>query len=140
MKRLSLVLSVALMLAGGAYGRGWLDSERGKHPALEAFEAFYWKLSERPRGRGPVVPGSEAELASRRPGDATGPAGWNRAGLPLDVSHEDDGTRAGMAYGQATVNVDPGASLRSVPELHEVEALLIEDGATGASPRSATSG
>ena len=44
MKSLLLVLSTALLVAGGAYGRSWLEEDREKHPAVTTFEMFYWKL------------------------------------------------------------------------------------------------
>ena len=138
MKTLLLVLSTALLLAGGAYGRGWLDSDREKHPAVAAFEVFYWKLQRRDleAASALVVPGSEAELALTA--EATiGAVGESEAGVArgfeLEVSHEADGEQAGRPalrlYGEATVNVDPKGfvSAFGVPELHDVEARLVED-------------
>jgi len=139
MKRLSLVLAVALTLAGGAYGRGWLDSEREKHPAVEAFEAFYWKLQRRDLAAASalVEPGSEAELALSKQPDvaAAGSAGAGvTRGFALELRHEADGESSGRPVirlsGEATVTVDPAGyvSAFGVPELHEVEARLVEDG------------
>jgi hypothetical protein len=138
MKTLSLVLAAALVVAGAAYGRSWLDSDREKQLAVAAFEAFYWKLQKNDLAAASalVVPGSEAELALAVESEigaggatATGVA----RGFALDVSHEVEGEYSGRPVihlrGQATVNVDP-AGYRSpfgVAELHEVEARLVED-------------
>ena len=139
MKTLSLVLAAALVVAGAAYGRSWLDSDREKHPAVEAFEAFYWKLQKNDLAAAGalVVPGSEAELALTEESEvfAVGAADSGVArGFVLDVSHEADGDDSGRPVirlrGQATVNVDPAGYLSpfGVAELHEVEARLVEDG------------
>jgi hypothetical protein len=139
MKTLLLVLSTALLVAGGAYGRGWLGSDDEKHPAVAAFEIFYWKLQRHDleAASALVVPGSEAELALVAQG-TVGAAGESHAGVArgfaLDVSHEEDGEDSGRPVirlrGEATVNVDPKGfvSAFGVPELHEVEAQLVEDG------------
>ena len=138
MKTLLIVLSTALLLAGGAYGRGWLDSDREKHPAVAAFEAFYWKLQRHDleAASALVVPGSEAELALTAE-RTIGAAGESEAGVArgfaLDVSRESDGGDSGRPmirlHGEATVNVDPKGfvSAFGVPELHDVEASLVED-------------
>jgi len=138
MKTLLLVLSTALLLAGGAYGRGWLDSDQEKHPAVAAFEAFYWKLQRHDleAAGALVVPGSEAELAltaERTIGAAGEPEVGVARGFALDLSHELDGEDSGRPVirlqGEATVNVDPKGfvSAFGVPELHDVEARLVED-------------
>jgi hypothetical protein len=138
MKTLLLVLSTALLLAGGAYGRGWLESDREKHPAVAAFELFYWKLQKHDLDAASalVVPGSEAELslvAERTIGAAGESEAGVARGFALDVTREADGEQEGRPVirlqGEATVNVDPKGfvSAFGVPELHEVEARLIED-------------
>jgi hypothetical protein len=138
MKTLSLVLATALLLAGGAYGRGWLDSDGEKHPAVAAFEVFYWKLQKNDleAASALVVPGSEAELAltsEREVGSVGAPDSGVARGFALEVSHEADGEQAGRPvirlHGQATVNVDPAGyvSAFGVPELHDVEARLVEE-------------
>ena len=139
MKTLLLVLSTALLVAGGAYGRGWLDSsDQDGHPAIAAFEAFYWKLqrNELEAASALVLPGSEAELAltverAIGPADDAPPA--VARGFALDVSLETDGEppEQPVVYieGEATVTVDPRGFVTAfgVPELHEVEARLVED-------------
>lgn len=138
MKTLLLVLGTALLVAGGAYGRGWLDADPEKHPAVAAFETFYWKLQRRDLDAAStlVVPGSEAELAllaARTVGAAGEPASGIARGFALEVSHEVEadgvGGEAIRLQGEATVNVDPKGfvSAFGVPELHDVEAHLIED-------------
>jgi len=138
MKTLLLVLSTALLVAGGAYGRGWLEFSREKHPAVAAFETFYWKLQRNDLAAAGtlVVPGSEAELelvAEREVGSAGSEAVGVARGFELDLSQEvddeDAGRRVIRLYGEATVNIDPAGyvSAFGVPELHDVEARLIED-------------
>ncbi len=138
MKTLLLVLSTALLIAGGAYGRGWLDSDPAIHPATAAFELFYWKLQRRDleAASALVVPGSEAELAlvaERTVGAAGEPVAGTARGFALDVSQESDGDSAGREVirlrGEATVNIDPKGfvSAFGVAELHDVEAHLVED-------------
>jgi len=141
MKTLLLVLSTALLVAGGAYARGWLDASPEKHPAVAAFEIFYWKLQRQDlqAASALVVPGSEAELAllaARTVGAAGEPLAGVARGFALDLSHQADadasGAEAIRLLGEATVNVDPKGfvSAFGVPELHDVEARLIEqDGA-----------
>lgn len=136
MKTLLLVLAVALLLAGGAYGRVWLDSSRVKHPAVEVFETFYWKLQKNDLEAAIafVVPGSEADLAlSGTPAVGVAAGTGVARGFALELSHESDqeplGRPAIHLHGHATVNIDPAGHLSAfgVPELHEVEAHLIED-------------
>ena len=138
MRTLLLVLSTALLVAGGAYGRGWLESDPEKHPAITTFEVFYWKLQRRDLEAAStlVVPGSEAELAlvaERTVGAAGEPNGGVARGFALELSHELDGDDSGRPLlrlqGEATVNVDPKGfvSAFGVPELHEVEAQMVED-------------
>lgn len=137
MKTLLLVLSTALLVAGGAYARGWLDAEAEKHPAVAAFEIFYWKLQrqELEAASALVVPGSEAELAllaARTVGAAGEPQAGVARGFALELRHEVDADDAGgeviHLQGEATVNIDPKgfASAFGVPELHDVEARLTE--------------
>ena len=138
MKTVLLVLTTALLVAGGAYGRGWLDFERGKHPAVAAFEVFYWKLQRKDleAAGSLVVPGSEAELeltAEREVGGVGSEAVDIARGFELELRQEaddeDDGRRVIRLYGEATVNIDPAGyvSAFGVPELHDVEARLVED-------------
>ena len=141
MKTLLLVLATALLVAGGAYGHSWLEADREKHPAVTTFEVFYWKLqrNELEAASALVAPGSEAELALAvdraiaTPNDSC--AGIARGfALDLDVDDADDlaGRPAVFLEGEATVNIDPRGfvSAFGVPELHEVEARLVEhDGA-----------
>jgi hypothetical protein len=141
MKTLLLVLSTALLVAGGAYGRSWLEADREKHPAVTTFEMFYWKLqrNELEAASALVAPGSEAELAltvDRAIGTADDACAGVARGfaLDLDVDAEDDlaGRPSVFLAGEATVSIDPKgfASAFGVPELHEVEARLVEqDGA-----------
>ena len=141
MKALLLVLSTALLAAGGATAHSWLEEEPEKHPAVTTFEVFYWKLQRNDLDAAGllVAPGSEAELAlavdraiaipnDMRSGVARGFA------LDLDVDAGDDhaGRPAVFLAGEATVNVDPKGFVSAFgePELHEVEARLVEhDGA-----------
>jgi hypothetical protein len=140
MKSLLLVLSTALLVAGGAYGHGWLEEAPEKHPAVTTFEMFYWKLqrNDHDAASALVAPGSEAELALAvdraiaTPIDAC--AGVARGfALELDVDDaEHAGRPAVFLAGEATVNIDPKGfvSAFGVPELHDVEARLVElDGA-----------
>jgi hypothetical protein len=140
MKTLLLVLSTALLAAGGAYAHSWLEKEPEKHPAVTTFEVFYWKLQRNDLDAAGqlVAPGSEAELAlavdraiatpdDTRDGVARGFA------LDLDVdTDEHAGAPAVFLAGEATVNVDPKgfASAFGVPEIHQVEARLVEHDGT----------
>lgn len=137
MKTLLLVLGLALLFAGGAWGHAWLDSTRTKHPAVDAFEAFYWKLQRNDLAAAGalVVPGSEADLAlleKRAVGVAAelGTARGVALELERDSEKELSGREAIRLRGRATVNIDPARYLSAfgVPELHEVEARLVEDG------------
>jgi hypothetical protein len=105
---------------------------------VAAFEIFYWKLQRHDleAANSLVVPGSEAELAlvaERTVGAAGEPVAGVARGFALDVSHEADGDDAGRAMirlqGEATVSIDPKGfvSAFGVPELHDVEAQLVED-------------
>jgi hypothetical protein len=138
MKTLLLVLSTALLVAGGAYGRSWLDSDRAKHPAVAAFETFYWKLQRQDleAASALVVPGSEAELAllaARTVGAAGEPVAGVARGFALELREQAEGDDSGseviLLAGEATVNIDPKGfvSAFGVPELHDVEARLVED-------------
>ena len=137
MKTLVLVLSLALLLAGGAWGHAWLDSSRTQHPAVDAFATFYWKLQRNDLAAAGalVVPGSEADLAlleKRTVGVAAelGTARGFALELARDTERELSGREAIRLSGRATVNIDPAGHLSAfgVPELHEVEAHLVEDG------------
>ena len=139
MKTLMLTLSLALLLAGGAWGHAWLDSSRAKHPAVDAFETFYWKLQRNDLAAAGalVVPGSEADLAliEKRSVGVAAELGTAR-GFALELELERDtekelsGREAIRLSGRATVNIDPAGHLSAfgVPELHEVEAHLVEIG------------
>jgi hypothetical protein len=132
MKARALVLALAVA-AGGQVACG-LDLGGGKHPAVTAFEAFYWKLQKGDLAAAGalVVPGSEAErtLATRRAAAADAEVA---RGFALDVSREPDGELAGRPairlHGEATVTVDPAgyASPFGVPVPHQVEARLVEE-------------
>jgi len=140
MKTLLLVLSTALLAAGGAYAHSWLERSPEKHPAVTTFEVFYWELVRNDldaAGR-LVAPGSEAELALAvdraiaLPDDTRAGAARGFA-LDLNVDAADHAGRpAVFLAGEATVNVDPKGFVTSfgVPELRHVEARLVEhDGA-----------
>jgi len=130
------MLVLALLVSAGGYVACSLG--RDKHPAVTAFEAFYWKLQKRDlvAAGAMVVPGSEADLAlaAQRDGAPGSPDGAVARGFELDVRHEADGELAGRPAirlrGEATVTVDPAgySSAFGVPTTHEVEARLVEEG------------
>ena len=140
MKAHWLALAVPFVVAGGAYGaygRGWLELDREKHPAVEAFEVFYWKLQKHDLAAAGelVLPGSDAERTLAVERDApTAPDAAIARGFALQLSHEADGELAGRPVirlsGQATVTVDPAGYVSAFgePVPHEVEARLVEDG------------
>lgn len=134
MKARSLVL--ALVVAAGGHVACSLDLGREKHPAVTAFEAFYWKLQQGDLAAAGalVVPGSEAELALAAKRESN-PVGTGVArGFELDVRHEADGDLSGRPairlHGGATVRVDPAGytSAFGVPVPHEIEARLVQEG------------
>lgn len=137
MKSRSFVLVLAPLVASGALALGWHFWNRGKHPAVESFETFYWKLQKGDLSAASalVEPGSEAELAlsAELAQIAVDPAPWGTArGFALDIDHESDGELAGRPvirlHGQATVTVDPAGytSAFGVAVPHEVEARMVE--------------
>lgn len=136
MKARALVLG--LLVGTGGHVACSLDLGRDEHPAVTAFEAFYWKLQKGDLAAASalVVPGSEADLAlAAKRESAGGSANAEIArGFELDVRHEADGELAGRPAirlrGEATVRVDPAGytSAFGVPVPHEVEARLVEEG------------
>jgi hypothetical protein len=141
MKSRSIVLALAPLVAGGALALGWQLWKAEKHPAVESFETFYWKLQKGDlRAASALVePGSEAALAldAKLAQVAAGPEGAETArGFALDIDHESDGEHEGRPvirlHGQATVTVDPAgySTAFGVAVPHEVEARMVEaDGA-----------
>ncbi len=135
LKTLLLVLSVTTMFAGGAWGRAWLEASRVKHRGLDTFESFYWRLQKNDleAAGALVLPGSEADLALvAKLEDGVSSSIGRVRGFALDLRQEagldPDGRSAIRLHGHATVNVDPAGRLSAfgVPEVHEVEAHLIE--------------
>lgn len=131
----ALVLLLALACAAGAYGLGWLDLSRGKHPAEATFEAFYWKVQKGDLVAAGelVVPGSEADavLAETRESRGLPGAAFPIArGFSLELDSREE-TREGFRLrGRAIVTVDPPghASAFGVQVPHDVEARLVHEG------------